>query len=108
MEVGTLTTGHAKALLSLSTPEAQLRIARVVAETGLSVRETEKLVEQSILGKKPITKTPRTTQWADLEDRLQKRLGTKVTLQPQGQGGKLIIHYFSPEELDGVVESLLG
>lgn len=108
VEEGTLSTGHAKALLSLSTPEAQLRIARVVAETGLSVRETEKLVEQSILGKKPITKTPRTTQWADLEDRLQKRLGTKVTLQPQGQGGKLIIHYFSPEELDGVVESLLG
>lgn len=108
VEEGTLSTGHAKALLSLSTPEAQLRIARMVAETGLSVRETEKLVEQSILGKKPITKTPRTTQWADLEDRLQKRLGTKVTLQPQGQGGKLVIHYFSPEELDGVIESLLG
>lgn len=108
VEDGTLSTGHAKALLSLSSPEAQIRIARVVAETGLSVRETEKLVEQSIVGKKPIAKTPRTSHWADLEDRLQKRLGTKVTLHPQGHGGKLVIHYFSPEELDGVIESLLG
>jgi ParB family chromosome partitioning protein len=108
VEEGTLSTGHAKALLSLSTPEAQLRIARLVAETGLSVRETEKLVEQSILGKKAVARTSRTSHWADLEDRLQKRLGTKVTLHPQGQGGKLVIHYFSSEELDGVVESLLG
>lgn len=108
VEDGTLSTGHAKALLSLPTPEAQLRIARLVAETGLSVRETEKLVEQSLLDKKPIAKTPRTSHWADLEDRLQKRLGTKVTLHPQGRGGKLVIHYFSTEELNGVVESLLS
>jgi len=108
VEEGTLSTGHAKALLSLSTPEEQLRVARLVTASTLSVRETEKLVEQSIIGKKPTTKAPRTAQWRDLEDRLQKRLGTKVTLHSQGQGGKLVIHYFSSEELDGVVEALLG
>jgi ParB family transcriptional regulator, chromosome partitioning protein len=108
VEDGTLTTGHAKALLSLPTPEAQLRVGKQVAAASLSVRETEKLVEHSIVGKKPITKTARTSQWTDLENRLQKRLGTKVTLHPQGQGGKLVIHYFSPDELDGVVETLLG
>jgi ParB family transcriptional regulator, chromosome partitioning protein len=108
VEEGTLSTGHAKALLSLSTPEAQLRVASLVAAGNLSVRETEKLVEQSIIGKKPVGRTPRTIQWRDLEDRLQKRLGTKVTLHPQGQGGKLVIHYFSSDELDGVVETLLG
>ncbi|MBS0154516.1 MAG: ParB/RepB/Spo0J family partition protein [Nitrospira sp.] len=108
VEDGTLSTGHAKALLSLSTPEAQLRIAKLVASSRLSVRETEKLVEQAIIGKKSIARTTRTPQWSDLEDRLQKRLGTKVTIHPQGQGGKLIIHYFSADELDGVVEALLG
>lgn len=108
VEDGTLSTGHAKALLSLSTPEAQLRIARLVAASQLSVRETEKLVEQTIIGKKPVGHTTRAAQWTDLEDRLQKRLGTKVTLHPHGQGGKLVIHYFSPDELDGVVENLLG
>ena len=108
VEEGTLSAGHAKALLSLSTPEAQLRVAKLVAAASLSVRETEKLVEQSIIGKKSVARTPRTAQWGDLEDRLQKRLGTKVTLHPQGQGGKLVIHYFSSDELDGVVETLLG
>lgn len=108
VEGGTLSTGHAKALLSLSTPEAQLRIAKLVTAGNLSVRQTEKLIEQSIIAKQPVARPPRTTQWRDLEDRLQKRLGTKVTLHPRGQGGKLVIHYFSSEELDGVVETLLG
>lgn len=108
VEGGTLSTGHAKALLSLSTPEAQLRVAKLVTAGNLSVRQTEKLVEQSIIAKQPVARTPRTTQWRHLEDRLQKRLGTKVTLHPRGQGGKLVIHYFSSEELDGVVETLLG
>ncbi len=108
VEGGTLSTGHAKALLSLSTPEAQLRVAKLVTTGNLSVRQTEKLVEQSIIAKQPVARTSRTTQWRDLEDRLQKRLGTKVTLHPRGQGGKLVIHYFSSEELDGVVEALLG
>ena len=108
VEGGTLSTGHAKALLSLSTPEAQLRIAKLVTAGNLSVRQTEKLVEQSIITKQPVARPPRTTQWRDLEDRLQKRLGTKVTLHPRGQGGKLVIHYFSSDELDGVVETLLG
>lgn len=108
VEDGTLSTGHAKALLSLSTPEPQLRVAKLVTAGNLSVRETEKLVEQSIIGKKPAGRTAHTSQWRDLEDRLQKRLGTKVTLHPQGQGGKLVIHYFSTDELDGVVETILG
>lgn len=108
VEGGTLSTGHAKALLSLSTPEAQLRIAKLVTAGNLSVRQTEKLIEQSIIAKQPVARPPRTTQWRDLEDRLQKRLGTKVTIHPRGQGGKLVIHYFSSDELDGVVETLLG
>ncbi len=108
VEEGTLSTGHAKALLSLSAPGEQLRIAKLVAAAALSVRETEKLVEQSLIGKKPAPRTLRAAQWRDLEDRLQKRLGTKVTLHPKGRGGKLVIHYFSSEELDGVVETLLS
>lgn len=107
VETGILSAGHAKALLGLPTPDAQLRMGKLVAAEGLSVRETEKLVEQSIAGKKTIQRTARTGQWADLADRLQKRLGTKVTLHPQGQGGKLVIHYFSSDELNGIVETLL-
>lgn len=105
---GALSTGHAKALLGLSSPEDQLRIGKMVAAGTLSVRETEKLVELSLAGTKRQHKTPRSSPWADLEARLQKRLGTKVTIHPQKQGGKIVIHYFSPAELEGAVETLLG
>lgn len=105
---GTLTTGHAKALLGLQSTEEQLRVGKLVAAGTLSVRETEKLVDLSLVGKKRQPKIPRSSPWTDLETRLQKRLGTKVTIHPHKQGGKVVIHYFSPEELDGVVETLLG
>lgn len=108
VETGSLSAGHAKAILGLSSPEDQLRVGKVAASTALSVRETEKLVNHSLEGKKHQAKPGRNSSWADLEARLQKRLGTKVTIQPHKQGGKLVIHYFSKEELDGVVEILLG
>jgi len=108
VEGGILSTGHAKALLGLSSPDDQLRIGKMVAAGPLSVRETEKLVELSLAGKERHQKTPRNSPWADLEARLQKRLGTKVTIHPQKEGGKIVIHYFSPAELEGVVETLLS
>ena len=108
VEGGTLTTGHAKALLGLQSAEEQLRIGNMVAAGTLSVRETEKLVELSLVGKKRQLKSTRSSSWADLETRLQKRLGTKVTIHSHKQGGKVVIHYFSSDELDGVVETLLG
>lgn len=108
VEGGSLTTGHAKALLGIQSTEEQLRIGKMVAAGTLSVRETEKLVERSLLGKKQQPKNPRSAPWADLETRLQKRLGTKVTIHPHKQGGKVVIHYFSSDELDGVVETLLS
>ncbi len=108
VERGALTTGHAKALLGLPSPDEQLRVGKMVAAGTLSVRETEKLVDLSLGGKKRQPKSPHSSPWADLETRLQKRLGTKVTIHPRKQGGTVVIHYFSPDELDGVVENLLS
>ena len=108
VEGGTLTTGHAKALLGLQSPEEQLRIGKMVVAGTLSVRETEKLVDRSLVGKKRQPKNHHSSPWADLEIRLQKRLGTKVTIHPHKQGGKIVIHYFSPHELDGIVDTLLS
>ena len=108
VEGGTLTTGHAKVLLGLQSPEEQLRIGKMVVAGTLSVRETEKLVDLSLVGKKRQPKSLQSSPWADLEIRLQKRLGTKVTIHPHKQGGKIVIHYFSPDELDGIVDTLLS
>lgn len=108
VEGGILTTGHAKALLSLPSQDEQVRIGRMVAAGTLSVRETETLVERSLVGKRRQPKSLRSSPWADLEARLQKRLGTKVTIHPHKQGGRIVIHYFSPDELNGVAETLLS
>lgn len=108
VETGALSAGHAKVILGLESPESQVRIAKMVASHGLSVRDVEKLVESSTAGRKRARKTAHISPWTDLESRLQKRLGTKVTIQPRGQGGKIVIHYFSSQELDGITDSLLS
>ena len=108
VELGTLSAGHAKVILGLKSPESQVRVAKMVASRELSVRETEKVVESSLVGRKPLRKATGLSQWIDLEARLQKRLGTRVTIHPRGPGGKIVIHYFSAQDLDGVVETLLS
>lgn len=108
VESGTLSAGHAKVILGLESPEQQLQVSAMVASHGLSVRETEKLVESSAVKKKRARKTPVNSEWSTLEMRLQKRLGTKVHILPRGQGGKIVVQYFSVQQLDGIVENLLS
>jgi ParB family chromosome partitioning protein len=108
VESGTLSAGHAKVILGLESPEQQLQVSTRVASHGLSVRETEKLVESSVVKRKRARKTPANSEWSTLEMRLQKRLGTKVHILPRGQGGKIVVQYFSAQQLDGIVENLLS
>ncbi len=108
VESGSLSAGHAKVLLALDSPETQCRIAKAVAERALSVRETERLVTTSSTARKR-TKPPITTsQWSDIESRLQKRFGTRVTIEAGRKGGKVIIHYYSAPELEGIIDNLLA
>lgn len=102
-----LSLGHAKVILGLSSPAEQLRVAQLVVTRNLSVRETEKIVDSAILGRKHRTKDFKRSPLSDVEERLQKRLGTKVTITNGRRGGKVIIHYFSPAELDGILENIL-
>jgi ParB family chromosome partitioning protein len=108
IESNQLSMGHAKVILSLPGPREQLRVAQLVISKALSVRGTEKLIESSLTGKKRGAKELRRTPWSDVEERLQKRLGTKVMIQKGKRGGKIVIHYFSPPELDGILEILLN
>ena len=108
IETDQLSMGHAKVILGLASQNEQLRIANLVVRKSLSVRETEKIIESSPVAKKRGTTELRQTPWSDVEERLQKRLGTKVIIQKGRRGGKIIIHYFSPPELDGILETLLN
>ncbi len=108
IESNQLSMGHAKVILGLTGQIEQLRVARLVVSKVLSVRETEKLVGSLLTGKRRVAKELSRTPWSDVEERLQKRLGTKVLIQKGKRGGKIVIHYFSPPELDGILETLLN
>ncbi len=107
IEAEQLSLGHAKVILGLSDPVEQSRVAQAVVAKNLSVRETEHILESAVLPRKRRSKDVRSTPFSDVESRLQKRLGTKVTIINGRRGGKVIIHYFSPSELDGILENIL-
>jgi len=106
---GKLSLGHAKALVSLENSSEQVDAARQVIRKGLSVRETEALVKRG--PKKTATKSPvvKNPQIASLEQKLIRRLGTKVRLQESGKGsGRIEINYHTLDELDRLLELLLS
>jgi ParB family chromosome partitioning protein len=104
---GQLSAGHARALLALPTTEAQVEAMGLVLKNGLSVRQTESLVKRLLKeGRTP--RPPETTalqaELAALEARLRESLGTRVALRRGRKGGRIVIYYYSDEEL----EHLLG
>jgi ParB family chromosome partitioning protein len=104
-----ISEGHARALLSLPTAQAQSAALQSILERELSVRQVEELV-QRLLGerrkKKP--KTKRSPEETDLENQLRDALGTRVTLKRGRRGGSLVIRFFSDEELNALVDRLLA
>lgn len=107
IETDQLSTGHAKVILGISSQSEQLRVAHLVVDKDLSVRETEQLLQSSLNVRKRQVKELKRSPLSDVEERLQKRFGTKVTILNGRRGGKVILHYFSPAELDGLLETLL-
>jgi len=105
---GKLEMGHARALLSLESRRQQ-EVAKRVAERGLSVRETEKLVNEllnpSVRGKVRRARTDRDV--ARLEEELSEELGTTVEIRQGRKGsGMLVIRYISHEHLDSLLTRL--
>ena len=107
IETDQLSAGHAKVILGLASPAEQLRIAHLAVSRNLSVRETEHILSSGLIARKRHAKELRRSPFTDVEERLQKRLGTKVSVLNGRRGGKVIIHYFSSAELDGLLEQLL-
>ena len=105
---GAISEGHARALLTLSTPEAQVAALRTVLQQGLTVRQTEELVRK-LSGERPQPKPARLPppEIQALEERLRASLGTKVSLRHSRKGGVIAIHYYSEEELNALLEKLL-
>jgi ParB family chromosome partitioning protein len=106
---GTLSEGHARALLGLDKSADQLRARAIVISRGLTVRATEALVRR-LRGAQPSRK-PRTAvqdpNWVALEDQLRTALGTKVQIARDGAGGAIQITFFSHDDLTRIVDLIV-
>lgn len=102
-----ISQGHARALLALEVSDAQAAALRTVLRRNLSVRQTEELV-QRLLGAAPARPSPPPPEVRAVEARFREALGTRVRLAPGKKGGRLIIYYYSEEELQSIYEHIVG
>lgn len=111
---GNVTMGHAKALLSLGDRGSQAQLLRRILAKGLSVREAEemarRLARPATPGKSgPATAARETEAVFDArEEQLRNALGTKVRIRSEGGRGRLEIEFYSEDDLDRIVEFIVG
>ena len=108
---GKLSTGHARAIISIENKEEQLKIAEQIFDQKMSVRDTEKLVKN--LGKTPKKKNVSKinpsieSAYRELEEKCTQATGTKVSISSKGDGtGKIEIEFYSTDDLEKITERL--
>jgi len=110
---GQLSAGHARAILSLDSEERQKELCGLILQRGLSVREAEAFAKQWTKRRRRETPSDRDreafkVQLQALQEALMRRLGTKVQISTKGNRGKVEIEYYSSEDLERIVETILG
>jgi ParB family chromosome partitioning protein len=109
---GTLTMGHARALLAVGDPGLQRALAQRIIAEGWTVRDIERVAQEPAptAEAEPVA-APKSTadaHLADLEAQLRERLGTKVRVHDRGGRGRIVLEYFSRQDCDRLLEILLG
>ncbi|MCJ7706153.1 MAG: ParB/RepB/Spo0J family partition protein [Anaerolineales bacterium] len=104
-----ISEGHARALLGLPSIQAQSASLQTVIRRALNVRQTEELVRR-LTGQRRTSpaRSRHTPEESDLEAQLRQSLGTRVSLRRGQRGGSLVIHFYSDEELNALVDRLLA
>ena len=106
LAAGTLSAGHARALLGLANPEEMERLANKIINEGLSVRATEELIALGSAGTKVSGKKakPKSAgKYQELVERLEDALDTRVHIQSGKSGGKILIEYADGQDLQRIV-----
>jgi ParB family chromosome partitioning protein len=111
---GDITEGHARAILQVPDEALQLRLLDQIVAHDLSVRQTEALArrlaespapQEGDAGEAP---TPLYNELEDLETQFRDALGTKVALSRSRRGGKLVIYFYSDEDLNRIYGAIVG
>lgn len=107
---GRISQAHAAALLALPTAEMQNNLVHQITMRKLTVAETEALIKRLTSGKRPQPKKKRTlpAEIVDLQNQFTERLGQPVEIQKSGKTGKVILHFYSDEELQTIYDAIIG
>lgn len=100
---GKLSEGHAKALLSIDNPEKQRALFELILKEELTVRETEDRARAVAVRSHVRVAREASPEIIAKEEWLSQELGTKVKIAPTGKGGRILIEYYSPEELNAIL-----
>lgn len=106
-----ITTGHARALITIEDPEQQYNIAKKIFDEKLSVRDVEKLVKNlnKPVREKKIVSTDKSLEavYQNIEENLKQKLSTKVNITSKGNGaGKIEIEFYSHDDLEKIMDLL--
>ncbi|TKB70452.1 MAG: ParB/RepB/Spo0J family partition protein [Nitrospira sp.] len=107
VEAGTLSAGHAKVLLGCAKDD-QVALARQIVDGQLSVRQAERLAGRAGKRSRPTRQAINTSIYVSIEERLRRQLGTRVSITRGRKAGKIVVHFFSAEDLDRLVEMMLA
>lgn len=102
---GKIAEGHARAILGLTDPEKMLLMYKMVLEHNLNVRQVEAKVRE-LTTKRQMDGVAPDPKLMALESELRGKLGTQVKIQRQGKGGKILIDFFSDEDLDEIIKRI--
>ena len=104
-----LTMGHARVLAGLTEPDEQRQLRDIILTKALSVRQLEEIVKKGKrLGAPKKSVNESELYYQALTDNLKRSLGTKVEIRKKGRTGKIVIHFYSDDELDRLLEMLAG
>jgi ParB family chromosome partitioning protein len=111
VESGSLTFGHARALLALETPEQMEAAATRILSLSMSVRQTESYIQGLINPeakpkKQPAAPPPQDPNVHEAQDKLQRRLGLKVHIEDKQGKGRVIIEYAGVDDFDAILTAL--
>lgn len=101
---GRYSAGHARAILSVEGLHEQLKLREKILRETPTVRDVEKMVQSYLSGarKSPRAKSETSSQINEIIEKMKGALGTKVELQQKGAGGRLIVEYYSSQDLDRI------
>ncbi len=105
---GKISEGHARVILGLENSEKQMAFYKAIIKNNLSVRVAESKLGQISVRSHKRKRQAIDPEIRDLEERLQEVLGTKVVVKKRGEGGKVVIEFYSQEEMEALIAKLLN